>query len=108
MTDVEPFGRVILLIAVIGTLAVLSNRFSERLRVPAPAIFLIGAAAASDIWPRLGTVQIPAVEKSATVALAVILFDGGMQVGRRRFREAAGATLGIGVAGTLVTAAVLA
>ena len=108
MTDVEPFGRVILLIAVIGTLAVLSNRFSERLRVPAPAIFLIGAAAASDIWPRLGTVQIPAVEKVVTVALAVILFDGGMHIGRRRFREAAGATLWIGVAGTLATAAVLA
>jgi len=108
MTDVEPFGRVILLIAVIGTLAVLSNRFGERLRVPAPAIFLIGAAAASDIWPRLGTVQIPAVEKVVTVALAVILFDGGMHIGRRRFREAAGATLWVGVAGTLVTAAVLA
>jgi cell volume regulation protein A len=108
VTDVEPFGRVILLIALIGTLAVLSNRFSERLRVPAPAIFLIGAAAASDIWPRLGTVQIPAVEKVVTVALAVILFDGGMHIGRRRFRDAAGATVWVGVAGTLVTAAALA
>jgi cell volume regulation protein A len=99
---------VILLIAVIGTLAVLSNRFSERLRVPAPAIFLIGAAAASDIWPRLGAVQFPTVEKVVTVALAVILFDGGMHIGRRRFRGAAGATVWLGVAGTLVTAAALA
>ena len=58
MTDVEPFGRVILLIAVIGTLAVLSNRFSERLRVPAPAIFLLCAAVASDSgpgWARWGS-----------------------------------------------------
>jgi potassium/hydrogen antiporter len=108
MADVEPFGRVILLIALIGTLAVLSNRFSERLRVPAPAIFLVCAAAASFVWPRLGAVPIPAVEKIVTVALAVILFDGGLHIGRRRFRGVAGATVWLGVAGTLVTAAVLA
>jgi cell volume regulation protein A len=108
VTDVEPFGRVILLIALIGTLAVLSNRFGERLRVPAPAIFLLGAAVAAGIWPRLGTVSIPTVEKIVTVALAVILFDGGMHIGRRRFRSAAAATVWLGVAGTLVTAAALA
>jgi potassium/hydrogen antiporter len=108
VTDVEPFGRVILLIALIGTLAVLSNRFGERLRVPAPAIFLLGAALAAGLWPRLGTVSIPTVEKIVTVALAVILFDGGMHIGRRRFRSAAGATVWLGVAGTLVTAAALA
>jgi cell volume regulation protein A len=108
VTDVEPFGRVILLIALIGTLAVLSNRFGERLRIPAPAIFLVGAASAAEIWPRLGTVQVATVEKIVTVALAVILFDGGMHIGRRRFRSAAGATVWLGVAGTLVTAAALA
>jgi potassium/hydrogen antiporter len=108
VTDVEPFGRVILLIAVIGTLAVLSNRFTERLRVPAPAIFLICAAVASDIWPRLAAVEIPTVENVVTVALAVILFDGGLHIGRRRFRSAAGATVWLGVAATVVTAAVVA
>ena len=40
-----------------------------------------------------------------TVALAIILFDGGMHIGRRRFRAAAGAIIWTGVAGTLVTAA---
>jgi potassium/hydrogen antiporter len=108
MTDVEPFGRAILLIALIGMLAVLSNRFSERLRVPAPAIFLLGAAIASDIWPQLYGLRITTVEKIVTVALAVILFDGGMHIGRRRFRGAAAATVWLGVAGTLVTAAALA
>lgn len=108
MTDVEAFGRVVLLIAVIGTLAVLSNRFGERLRVPAPAIFLIGAALASDIWPDLYGLKITTVENVVTVALTVILFDGGLHIGRRRFREAAGATVWLGVTGTLVTAAALA
>jgi cell volume regulation protein A len=108
VADVESFGTAILLVAVVGTLAVLSNRFSERLRVPAPAIFLICAAVASDVWPSLGAVRIPVVEKIVTVALAVILFDGGMHIGRRRFRSAAGATVWLGVTGTLVTAAALA
>lgn len=108
MIDVESFGRVVLLVAVIGTLAVLSNRFGERFRVPAPAIFLIGAAIASDIWPRLYGLSITTVENVVTVALAVILFDGGLHIGRRRFRAAAGATVWLGVVGTLVTAAALA
>jgi potassium/hydrogen antiporter len=108
MTDVESFGRAILLVALIGTLAVLSNRFGERLRVPAPAFFLVGAAAAATIRPGLGSVGMPSVEKIVTVALAVILFDGGMHIGRRRFRSAAGAVLWVGVAGTLVTAAAVA
>jgi potassium/hydrogen antiporter len=40
-----------------------------------------------------------------TVALAIILFDGGMHIGRRRFRTAAAAIVWTGTAGTLVTAA---
>jgi potassium/hydrogen antiporter len=106
--DVESFGTAILLVALVGMLAVLSNRYSERLRVPAPAIFLLGAALASDIWPQLYVLRVPAVEKIVTVALAIILFDGGMHIGRRRFRAAAAATVWLGVAGTLVTTAALA
>src|SRR3569833_474707 len=108
MTDVESFGRAILLVALIGTLAVLSNRVGERLRVPAPAFFLVGAAAAATIRPGLGSVGMPSVEKIVTVALAVILFDGGRHIGRRRFRSAAGAVRWAGAAGTLVTAAAVA
>jgi cell volume regulation protein A len=43
-----------------------------------------------------------------TLALAVILFDGGMRMGWQRFRSAAVATVWIGVAGTFVTAAAVA
>jgi cell volume regulation protein A len=46
------------------------------------------------------------VEQVVTVALAVILFDGGMRMGWRRFRSAAAAaSVWIGVAGTFATAA---
>ncbi|GAA4639950.1 cation:proton antiporter [Actinoallomurus vinaceus] len=108
MTEVEAFGLAVLVTALIGTVAVLSNRFSERTRIPAPAIFLVCAAVASDLWPRLGALSPPTTEKIVTVALAVILFDGGMHIGRRRFRSAAAATVWIGVAGTLITVAALA
>jgi potassium/hydrogen antiporter len=105
MGGVGSFGLAVLVAALVGIAAVLSSRVSERLRIPAPAFFLIGAALASDLWPRLGSLSFTTVEQVVTVALAVILFDGGMRMGWRRFRSAAVATVWIGVAGTLVTAA---
>lgn len=51
MSDIEHFGLVILAMAIIGLLAILSNRLSERTRVPAPAMFLV-AAAVGGILPR--------------------------------------------------------
>ena len=108
MSDVEHFALNVLAVAVAITAAVLSNRISERIRVPAPAIFLLAAAVASDLIPELGLVSVTTVQRVVTVALAVILFDGGMHIGWRRFRQAAGPVVWVGVAGTFVTAAALA
>jgi potassium/hydrogen antiporter len=105
MGGIESFGLAVLVAALAGIAAVLSSRASERLRIPAPAFFLIAAALASDIWPWLGRLSYLTVEQVVTVALAVILFDGGMRMGWRRFRSAAVASVWIGVAGTFVTAA---
>jgi potassium/hydrogen antiporter len=99
------FGLPVLVTALAGVAAVLSSRISERLRIPAPAFFLFAAAAAAGIWPRLGGLSFGLVEDIVSVALAVILFDGGMRVGWRRLRSVARPTLWIGVPGTLVTAA---
>jgi cell volume regulation protein A len=108
MRDVEPFALVIGGVCVVLTLAVLSNRVGERLRVPAPALFLVGAALASDLAPGLSGMSITAVQRIVTVALIVILFDGGMHIGMGRFRRQAGAIIWLGVAGTVLTAAALA
>jgi potassium/hydrogen antiporter len=105
VTGTESFGLAILLIGLVGTAAVLSNRVSERLRIPAPAFFLVFAAAASDLFPGLGRLSDGTVQRVVSVALAFILFDGGMHIGWRKFRTAATATVWIGVAGTFVTAA---
>jgi potassium/hydrogen antiporter len=108
MSDVEHFALLVLVVGVAITAAVLSNRISERIRIPAPAIFLLAAALASDLVPALGQLSVTTVQRVVSVALVVILFDGGMQIGWRRFRMAAGPVVWVGVAGTFVTAAALA
>ncbi|MFZ0757600.1 MAG: cation:proton antiporter [Trebonia sp.] len=105
MTGTDEFGLVVLVIGLVGTGAVLSNRLSARLRVPAPAFFLICASVAAQLWPRVTLLQFTTVTRVVSVALAIILFDGGMHIGWRRFRTAAAAIVWVGVAGTLVTAA---
>jgi potassium/hydrogen antiporter len=99
------FGLVVLVTAVAGLAAVLSSRVTERLRIPAPALFLIAASAAADIWPPAGRLSFTAVEATVTLALAVILFEGGASMGWPRLRTVAGPVLLTGVAGTLLTAA---
>jgi cell volume regulation protein A len=108
MNDVEHFALLVLIVGVAITGAVLFNRFSERTRIPAPAIFLLAAAAASDLIPALGQLSVTTVQRVVSVALVVILFDGGMHIGWRRFRSAAGPVVWVGVAGTFVAAAALA
>jgi potassium/hydrogen antiporter len=84
MGAAEWFGLAVLAASLAAIAAVLSSRASVRLRIPAPAFFLIAAALASDIWPWLGRLSYATVEQVVTVTLAVILFDGGMRMGWRR------------------------
>jgi cell volume regulation protein A len=104
MTDVTTFGLVLLAIAGAFLIAIMSSRMSALIRVPAPALFLVGAAVASDLAPSIGHIPTHTVERLVTAALIAILFDGGMHIGWRRFRSQAGAVVWLGVAGTVVTA----
>ena len=105
MSSVATFGVVVLAAAAVIIIAALFSRVSERLRIPAPAFFLLAAAAASNLWPQLAALSHVTVEDAVAIALALILFDGGLQIGWRRFRSVAVATAWVGVAGTFVTAA---
>jgi cell volume regulation protein A len=108
MHEVTHFGAIVLLVSGAFLVAVLSNRVSERLRVPAAAFFLLAAALASDIWPELAeTLSIRDVERIAVVALIVILFDGGMRVGWNRFRDSAVPIVSLGLLGTFATAGLM-
>ncbi len=105
MTDTEPFALIVLLAAAVVLVAVLSNRLTERVKVPSPALVLAGAAIAVQIIPALHAPPRPVVERVVTVALVFILFDGGMHIGWSRFRSAVGPIATVGVIGTFATVA---
>jgi cell volume regulation protein A len=108
MSEAIHCGGVVGVAALVLGAAVLGNRVSQWLRLPAPLIFLVAAAVASDLIPSLGRLSIVTVQQIVTVALIVILFDGGMHIGWGQFRRNAAAITWIGVVGTLATAGALA
>jgi cell volume regulation protein A len=101
--DVTSFGLEILLVAGALTAALLASKLSDRLSVPGPAVLLVAAAVASDLFSEL-EVSIRTVERVATVALIVILFDGGASIGRRRLLAAWVPITALGILGTFATA----
>ncbi len=105
MNEAAEFGRIVLITEVGFAAAITSSRLSDRLRLPAPALFLAAAAIASDLAPQLGRVlTIRDVERIGVVALIVILFDGGMEIGWMRARAALAPIVGLGVLGTFAVA----
>jgi cell volume regulation protein A len=108
MHEVVHFGGIVLLVSGAFAVAVLANKVSERLRIPAAGLFLLAAAVASDIWTELAdALSIRDVERIAVVALIVILFDGGMRVGWTRFRESGVPIVSLGLVGTFATAGLM-
>jgi cell volume regulation protein A len=108
MGETEAFGVAVLLGGLGLVAAIAATALGSRIRVPAPALFLIVAALASDLVPALGAAPLVTDERIVTVALILILFDGGMHIGWRRFRDSAVAMTWVGVMGTAVTAVAVA
>lgn len=109
MTEIADFALLVLLVGGALALAILSTRAADRLPLPAPVLFLVAAAIASDVWPALGSaLSMRTVERIAVVALVVILLNGGIDIGWQRLRGAIGPVLSVGILGTFVTAAVVA
>jgi cell volume regulation protein A len=107
VTETTDFGLIVLIVAGGFAVAVALSKLTDRFPVPGPAIFLLAAAIASDIFPGL-TLPIRSVERIGVVALVVILFDGGMEVGLRRFRSAVVEITLLGLLGTFATAGLIA
>jgi potassium/hydrogen antiporter len=108
MSEISDFGQILLILAGGFSLALLTIRLTMRFAVPAPALFLLGAAVLSEVFPDLGEdVSIQTVERIAVVALIVILFQGGMHIGPRRFRGSAMPIVLLGTVGTFATAGVM-
>jgi cell volume regulation protein A len=109
MPELTHFAIIVLLVGGAFALAILATPLGRLLPIPAPALFLVAAAVASDIWPALREdISVRTVERIAVVALIVILLNGGIDIGWKQFRAAAGPIVAAGIAGTFITAAVLA
>jgi len=108
MSELTHFGGWVAIVSAAALAAVVSTRLAERVRIPPGALFLLAAAAVSDFFPDLSHLSTRSVERVASVSLAVILFDGGLRVGWRRFRESATPIVSLGLVGTFITAALLA
>jgi cell volume regulation protein A len=109
MHEVTVYGEIVLVVAGTLYLALLASKTTQRFPIPGPALFLLGAAVASELFPRLRTaLPILTVERLGVVALIVILFDGGMHVGWRRLRGSFWPIASLGVLGTFATAGLVA
>jgi potassium/hydrogen antiporter len=101
--ELSAFGAIVLVIAAGTMVALFAWKLSERYPIPAPALFLVAAL----LFPVV-IEDIQAVERIAVVALILILFDGGMHLGWRRFRRSALPIASLGILGTFATAALMA
>jgi potassium/hydrogen antiporter len=109
MGELLEFGKIVLLVAAGFSLALASSELTDRFPVPRPAIFLFAAAITSDLFPSITRhISIHEVERIGVVALIVILFDGGLHVGWRRFRASALEIVSLGFVGTFATAGLMA
>jgi cell volume regulation protein A len=100
-------GLVVLVVSAALLAALFLAKLSARLRIPSAVLFLLAAAGASELFPSL-VLGIPTVERIATVALIVILFQGGASIGLTPFRIALAPIALLGVLGTFGCAALVA
>lgn len=109
MDDVGEFAKIVLVVSGGLSLAIGVRVVAGRLAIPTAGMLLVVAAVASDVVDRVSTIlTFQDVQRIATLALIVILFEGGQKIGLRRFRRSAFPILTLGVVGTFATAALLA
>jgi cell volume regulation protein A len=109
MGELNDFGLVVFAVAAAAAALLATSQLTARLPLPGAAFFLLAAAGISNLVPQVrDEVAVEKVERLAVAALIVILFDGGMKVGWRRFRVSALPVSVLGILATAVTAVLVA
>jgi cell volume regulation protein A len=109
VTEISDFGLIVLAVSAAVFVALLGMRLADRLSLPSAAVILVGTVVLTETVDALeDVVSILEVERVTVAALVVILFDGGLHIGTRRFRQSAGPILALGVLGTFATAGLVA
>ena len=103
MSDTYAFAVTAVASAGVILVALVSSRLTRTLRIPAPGLMLAAAAVVAQVVPGLHRPPATAVEDVVSIALMLILFDGGMSIGWPTFRTAVRPIALVGVAGTFLT-----
>jgi potassium/hydrogen antiporter len=100
-------GHLILIGGVLLVVALAASVFAARLRLPALLLILVvGMAAGSDGAGLLAFDNYGLARQIGTIALALILFDGGLSSGFAKIQPVIGPALRLAVGGTAITALV--
>jgi cell volume regulation protein A len=100
-------ARLILVAGALLAAGVLASMAASRLRLPALLLFLgVGMAVGSDGLGWIYLDDYSLARLIGTVALVVILFEGGLQTGFGQLRPVLGSAVSLAVVGTALTALV--
>ena len=88
MNESSRYALIVLFSSAVGLVAVLANRLTERVKVPVALLVLVGAAVAVHVVPAVQPPSERTGVRVLTIALVLVLFDGGMHIGPARFRAA--------------------
>jgi len=99
--------RLLLTAAVLVLVGVASSKFSTRVGLPVLVLFLaVGLLAGEEGIGGIAFDNYALAHGFGTVALAFILFDGGLRTSRRSFRAVLGPAVGLATLGVVLTALV--
>jgi potassium/hydrogen antiporter len=98
--------RLLLVGAVLVLIGIASSKFSTRIGLPVLVLFLgVGMLAGEEGLGGIAFDNYALAHGIGTIALAIILFDGGLRTTRRSFRAVFGPAVTLATAGVLFTSA---
>src|SRR3954469_14317605 len=104
MTD----GQLILVAGTLLVAALAASLAAARLKVPALVLFLgLGMAVGTDGAGWISFDDYSLARRIGTIALALILFDGGLSSSPQELKEVIGPSLRLAIGGTVITALVV-
>ncbi|MGH2900714.1 MAG: potassium/proton antiporter, partial [Solirubrobacteraceae bacterium] len=100
-------GSLILVAGLLLALGLAASLLAGRLRVPGLVLFLgVGMLVGSDVLGLIAFTDFELARTIGVIALALILFEGGLAAGIKEIRPVLGSALSLATIGTLVTAVV--